>query len=97
MAPSRISEPYDRRRVLDWSFVAWAGGVAASMPFWQSSFYTGPFSKAYPGAGDLSMFVAAGAGAVLYLLTYRLKPLWVRRPSGGSLGLAANEPSAAIS
>ncbi len=24
------------------------------------------------------MFVAAGAGAVLYLLTYRLKPLWIR-------------------
>ncbi|GGN37075.1 purine-cytosine permease family protein [Streptomyces fuscichromogenes] len=76
--PSRIAELYDRRRVLDWGFVAWAGGVAASVPFWQSSFYTGPFSKAFPGAGDLSMFVAAGAGAVLYLLTYRLRPLWVR-------------------
>ncbi|MET9762848.1 cytosine permease [Streptomyces sp. NPDC006372] len=76
--PSRIAELYDRRRVLDWGVVAWAGGVAASVPFWQSDFYTGPFSKAHPGAGDLSMFVAATAGAVLYLLTYRLKPLWVR-------------------
>ncbi|MFJ6901890.1 hypothetical protein [Streptomyces hokutonensis] len=50
--PSRVAELYDRRRVLDWGFVAWAGGVAASVPFWQSSFYTGPFSSAYPGAGD---------------------------------------------
>lgn len=75
---SRIDELYDRSRVLDWGFVAWAGGVGASVPFWQSSFYTGPFSKAFPGAGDLSMFVAAGAGAILYLLTYRLKPLWLR-------------------
>ncbi|MCQ8828909.1 purine-cytosine permease family protein [Streptomyces malaysiensis] len=85
---SRIPELYDRSRVLDWGFVAWAGGVAASVPFWQSDFYTGPFSVAHPGAGDLSMFVATGAGAALYLLTYRLKPLWVkgagetRRPSG---------------
>ncbi|MEV8568239.1 cytosine permease [Streptomyces sp. NPDC051322] len=76
--PNRISELYDRRRVLGWGFVAWAGGVLASVPFWQSSFYTGPFSAAHPGAGDLSMFVAAGASVVLYLLTYRLKPLWVR-------------------
>ncbi|WP_063733579.1 purine-cytosine permease family protein [Streptomyces sp. RTd22] len=91
--PSRISELYDRNRVLDWGFVAWAGGVAASVPFWQSSFYTGPFSKAFPGAGDLSMFVAAGAGVVLYLLTYRLKPLWVRGPSGDSVELTSSEPS----
>lgn len=75
---SRIPELYDRSRVLDWGFVAWAGGVAASVPFWQSDFYTGPFSVAHPGAGDLSMFVATGAGAALYLLTYRLKPLWVK-------------------
>jgi hypothetical protein len=83
--------------VLDRGFVAWAGGVAASVPVWQSSFYTGPFSKAFPGAGDLSMFVAAGAGVVLYLLTYRLKPLWVRESPGGSPDLTTNEPSAAIS
>ncbi|MFD9112006.1 purine-cytosine permease family protein [Streptomyces bottropensis] len=95
--PARISELYDRRRVLDWGFVSWAGGVAASVPFWQSSFYTGPFSAAYPGAGDLSMFVAAGAGAVLYLLTYRLKPLWVRRSSGASSDLSSGEPSAVVS
>lgn len=94
--PSRVAELYDRRRVLDWGFVAWAGGVAASVPFWQSSFYIGPFSKAFPGAGDLSMFVAAGAGTVLYLLTYRLKPRWIR-DSGGSPDLTANEPSTAVS
>ncbi|MEU9454422.1 cytosine permease, partial [Streptomyces sp. NPDC048277] len=95
--PSRVEELYDRRRVLDWGFVAWAGGVVASVPFWQSSFYTGPFSKAYPGAGDLSMFVAAGAGVVLYLLTYRLKPLWERGRAGGSPDLIANEPSTTVS
>lgn len=74
--PSRVKELYDRRRVLDWGFVAWAAGVAASVPFWQSSLYTGPFTSAHPGAGDLSMVVAAGTSVVVHLLTYRLKPLW---------------------
>ncbi|AEM83557.1 purine-cytosine permease family protein [Streptomyces violaceusniger] len=76
--PSRIAELYDRGRVLSWGFVAWAGGVVASVPFWQSDLYTGAFASAYPHAGDLSMFVAAAAAAVLYLLTYRLRPLWTR-------------------
>jgi NCS1 nucleoside transporter family len=91
--PARIAELYDRSRVLGWGFVAWAGGVLASVPFWQSSFYTGPFSAAYPGAGDLSMFVAAGASVVLYLLTYRLRPLWVREDAAAP-GRRAEEPAA---
>ncbi|MGP3941127.1 MULTISPECIES: purine-cytosine permease family protein [Streptomyces] len=76
--PGRIAELYDRGRVLSWGFVAWAGGVVASVPFWQSDLYTGAFAAAHPHAGDLSMFVAAAAAAVLYLLTYRLRPLWTR-------------------
>ncbi|MEB3967143.1 cytosine permease [Streptomyces kunmingensis] len=80
--PRRIAELYDRSRVVNWGLVAWAGGVAASVPFWQSSIYTGPFAAAHPGAGDLSMYVAAVTAVVLYLLTYRLKPLW-RRDTGG--------------
>ncbi|CAM5310065.1 Cytosine permease OS=Streptomyces antimycoticus OX=68175 GN=SSPO_014720 PE=4 SV=1 [Streptomyces antimycoticus] len=76
--PGRIAELYDRGRVLSWGFVAWAGGVVASVPFWQSNLYTGAFAAAYPHAGDLSMFVAAAVAAVLYLLTYRLRPLWTR-------------------
>jgi NCS1 family nucleobase:cation symporter-1 len=58
--PARIPELYDRSRVLDWGFVAWAGGV----------------------------------GAVLYLLTYRLGPLWVRSVSGGAA--VANETSESV-
>ncbi|MFJ7240873.1 purine-cytosine permease family protein [Streptomyces olivaceus] len=81
--PSRIADLYDRSRIVDWGLVAWAGGVAASAPFWQSNLWTGPFARAYPGAGDLSMFVAAGVAAVLYLLTYRLKPLWRRQTADG--------------
>ncbi|MEU7488599.1 cytosine permease [Streptomyces sp. NPDC042319] len=80
----RISELYDRSRVLNWGFVAWVGGVAASVPFWQSNLYTGAFAKAFPEAGDLSMLVAAGAASLVYLLTYRLKPLWTSNTADGS-------------
>ncbi|WP_327249920.1 hypothetical protein [Streptomyces sp. NBC_01320] len=65
-----IAELYDRSRVVDWGLVAWAGGVAASVPLGQSSLCTGPFAAVHPGAGDLSMFVAAGGALVLHLLTY---------------------------
>ncbi|MFJ2608387.1 purine-cytosine permease family protein [Streptomyces sp. NPDC087425] len=95
--PARIAELYDRRRVLDWGFVAWAVGVAASVPFWQSSLYTGPFAAAHPGAGDLSMFVAAGAATAVYLLTYRLKPLWIRGSSGRPTEEVLNEPTRSVS
>ncbi|MEV7869375.1 cytosine permease [Streptomyces sp. NPDC088124] len=95
--PARIAELYDRNRILDWGIVVWVAGVLASVPFWQSSAFTGPFAAAYPGAGDLSMFVAAGTAVVLYLLTYRLKPLWTRTPGTGSppdAHAAEREPAA---
>lgn len=90
--PARIAELYDRSRVVDWGLVAWAGGVAASVPFWQSSIYTGPFAAAHPGAGDLSMLVAAAAAVVLYLLTFRLKPLWRRPAAEPGPAPAAGQP-----
>ncbi|WP_052863118.1 purine-cytosine permease family protein [Streptomyces niger] len=89
--PGRIAELYDKGRVLHWGVVAWAGGVLASVPFWHSTLFTGPFAAAFPHTGDLSMFIAAGAAAVLYLLTYRRKPLWVR--NGGAPAQPATDPA----
>jgi purine-cytosine permease-like protein len=76
---SRIGELYDESRILNWGFVAWLGGAAASVPFWQLSFFTGPLASSHPQWGDESYFVGFAVGAVLYLLTYRLKPLWRRQ------------------
>lgn len=73
---ARIPELYDETRIVNWGFVAWLGGSLASVPFWQLSFFTGPFSTAHPNWGDQSYFVGFVVAAVLYLLTYRLRPLW---------------------
>ncbi|MEP7088535.1 MAG: hypothetical protein ABI776_00400, partial [Nocardioidaceae bacterium] len=75
---AKIAELYDSRRVLEWGFVAWVGGALVSLPFWTLSFYVGPIAKAHPQWGDLSYFVGFAAGALIYLATYRLSPLWHR-------------------
>lgn len=77
----RIGELYDSDRVLGWGFVAWAGAVLVSMPFWHSELYTGPFARAHPEFGDIGNYVGAAAAIVLYLLTYRLPYLCHRRPT----------------
>ncbi len=76
---SKIGELYDTRRILEWGFVAWLVGSLASIPFWELSFYTGPFAKAHPHSGDLSYFVGFAVGAIVFLLVHKLPPLWHRR------------------
>lgn len=61
--------------------------------FWQLSIFTGPVAKAHPGWGDGSYFVGFAVAVVLYLLTFRLKPLWVRHPRATS-SPAASSPVA---
>jgi NCS1 nucleoside transporter family len=77
---ARIGELYDEKRILNWGFVAWLLGAAASAPFWQLSFFTGPVASAHPEWGDQSYLVGFLVGGVVYLLTYRLAPLWTRQP-----------------
>jgi NCS1 family nucleobase:cation symporter-1 len=55
-----------------------------------------PFGVALPD-GLVGLAVAAGAGVVLYLLTYRLKPLWVRDAPGGTPEGAGERASAVVS
>jgi NCS1 family nucleobase:cation symporter-1 len=45
--------------------LAWVAGIAASLPFWQQSWFTGPVAAAHPQLGDVSYFVAF---AVAYAL-----------------------------
>jgi NCS1 family nucleobase:cation symporter-1 len=49
----------DPQRVSGWrlGFVAWLIGLAASAPFWDQSWFTGPIAHAYPQIGDLSYYV----------------------------------------
>jgi nucleobase:cation symporter-1, NCS1 family len=47
------SEPYGRR-----ALIAWLVGIAAGVPFWQQTWFTGPIAAAHPQIGDLSYFVS---------------------------------------
>lgn len=44
---------------------AWIAGLAASLPFWNQQWYTGPFAAAYPQFGDLSYYVGFGVAAIV--------------------------------
>lgn len=47
------------------AIVAWVAGIAASLPFWQQSWFTGPVAAAHPQLGDVSYFVAFAVAFVL--------------------------------
>jgi purine-cytosine permease-like protein len=53
------SAPRDPHNVLPWraGTVAWLAGLAASVPFWNQAWFTGPFAHAFPQFGDLSYYV----------------------------------------
>jgi len=40
------------------ALIAWGGGIAAGLPFWQQSWFVGPVAAAHPQLGDLSYFVS---------------------------------------
>ena len=40
------------------ALIAWLGGIAAGVPFWQQTWYVGPVAAAHPQWGDLSYFVS---------------------------------------
>ncbi|HEV2262436.1 MAG TPA: cytosine permease [Candidatus Rubrimentiphilum sp.] len=44
---------------------AWIIGLAASLPFWNQAWFTGPFARAYPQFGDLSYYVGFLVAAVV--------------------------------
>ena len=88
---ARIAELYDSRRILEWGFVAWLIGAAASMLFWNLSFFVGPLAKAHPEWGDLSYFVGFGVACLAYIATYRLPPLWHRKPRSSTTNTASTQ------
>ncbi|HKU68597.1 MAG TPA: cytosine permease [Candidatus Baltobacteraceae bacterium] len=44
---------------------AWIAGLAASLPFWNQPWYTGPFATAFPQFGDLSYYVGFAVAAIV--------------------------------
>lgn len=50
---------------------AWIIGLAASLPFWDQAWYTGPFAQAFPQFGDLSYYVGFLVAGLLMAITGR--------------------------
>jgi NCS1 family nucleobase:cation symporter-1 len=59
------------RRVDAYALLAWLAGIAASLPFWQQTWFTGPLAAAHPQLGDVSYFLAF---AVAYGVARALSP-----------------------
>jgi NCS1 family nucleobase:cation symporter-1 len=53
-------------RVRHIGVIAWLVGIAAGLPFWQQSWFTGPIAAAHPQLGDLSYFVSFGVAYAVY-------------------------------
>jgi NCS1 family nucleobase:cation symporter-1 len=50
---------------------AWVAGLAASLPFWNQAWYTGPFAGAFPQFGDLSYYVGFAVAATIMVAARR--------------------------
>ncbi|MGW8379750.1 cytosine permease [Streptomyces sp. ODS28] len=79
---SRIPELYDRSRVLEWGFVAWAVGALSAVPFWKSDLYTGFLAARHPEWGEVSYYIGFLVAGLVFLATRNLPPLWHRTPAG---------------
>jgi NCS1 family nucleobase:cation symporter-1 len=64
------------------ALLAWLAGIAASLPFWQQSWFTGPLAAAHPQLGDLSYFIAFVVAYVVAAASAR--PASTRTASTGS-------------
>jgi NCS1 family nucleobase:cation symporter-1 len=53
-------------RIPHMGVIAWIVGIAAGLPFWQQSWFTGPIAAAHPQLGDLSYFVSFGVAYAIY-------------------------------
>jgi len=51
--------------------LAWLGGLAASIPFWNQAWFTGPFAATHPQFGDLSYYVGFIVAALIMLITLK--------------------------
>ena len=58
---------YSRAHRFGWGFVAWLLGIAAAVPFFNQTYYQGPFALSHPQFGDLSYWVSLVVASGFYL------------------------------
>lgn len=72
-----VTELFDRSRKIEWGFLAWIIGCAASMLFWNTELFTGPLAHVSSAAGDVGFLVGSLAAALSYFIFRWFKPLSV--------------------
>jgi NCS1 family nucleobase:cation symporter-1 len=55
------------------ALTAWVVGIAAGVPFWQQTWFTGPIAAAHPQFGDLSYFVSFAVAYAIVAWRGRLR------------------------
>jgi NCS1 family nucleobase:cation symporter-1 len=60
------SHAAELERVRHVGLIAWLVGIAAGVPFWQQSWFTGPIAAAHPQLGDLSYFIGFIVAYAIY-------------------------------
>ena len=55
------------------ALIAWTAGIAAGLPFWQQSWFTGPIAAAHPQLGDVSYFVSFAVAYAVYAGAVKLR------------------------
>lgn len=70
-----VAELFDRSRKIEWGFLAWIIGCAASMLFWNTEVFTGPLANVSSAAGDIAFIIGGLAAALSFFIFRRLKPL----------------------
>lgn len=62
---SRPSGDFEHLPRVEIGVFAWLAGLAASIPFWNQLWYTGPFAGTFPQFGDLSYYVGFSVAATV--------------------------------
>ena len=81
----------ERVRGVRAGFFAWLIGLAASLPFWNQAWFTGPLARAFPQIGDLSYYVGLCAAALAMWALETLRRRDDAEPARGELRAAAND------
>ena len=89
------AELFDRKRRVEWGFLAWIIGCAVSSLFWNTTLWVGPLADATASWGDVAYIAGAIGSAIAYGLLRYLPPLSSHRSTVSAADSIPAEPEQA--